>query len=566
MSESTTTGVVSEERQWWKEAVFYQVYPRSFNDSDGDGVGDIQGIIDKVDYLDELGIDCVWLNPVYESPQADNGYDVSDYRSINPEYGTMDDWERLLEELHARDIRLVMDLVVNHTSLEHAWFKRSRAGDEQYDEYYFWRSAEEGLPNNWESHFDIPAWTYDDERGEYYLHLFTRDQPDLNWDNPAVRAEVCDIVSWWLERGIDGFRMDVITEISKTPGLPDGDPDNEYLVGAEHFLHGPRMHEYLDELAERGFGEDRDSVVSIGECSQIDPETAIDVTGRKSSSMDMTIFFEHMEIDLADPYEAREWSLTELKAIMLEWQNAIEEGAWVSLYHSNHDQPRGISRFGDPEEYRYESATMLATWLHGHRGTPFVYQGEEIGMSNVRFDSPEALRDPWAHNYWENQRSAGASYEDVRERFERFGRDNARTPMQWTDEECAGFSEGEPWIDVGDDYEAVNVAADRDRDRSIFEYYRELIALRKEDDVLVYGSFDLLVPEHEEIYAFRRYLPEADHELLVVCNFSDGSPTLEAPSNLEVSNAEVVLANYPDPERDLSSVSLRPYEAVVYWI
>jgi glycosidase len=560
--DESTTDVGAAEGDWWREAVVYQIYPRSFNDSDGDGIGDIPGIVEKVDYLDDLGIDCVWLNPVYESPQADFGYDIADYRAIDPQYGDMDDWDRLLEELHARDISLVMDLVVNHTSTEHAWFRRSRNRDGEYDDYYFWRPGEDGYPNNWESHFATPAWTYDEERGEYYLHLFTRDQPDLNWENPAVREDIYDVVSWWLERGIDGFRLDVINEISKTPGLPDGDPDSDF-VGAEHHVNGPRMHEYFTELAEAGIGEHRDRIMTVGECSGIDPETALDATGRESNLLDMVIFFDHMQLDGRDEFEYREWELTDLKAAMAEWQATVEEGAWVALYHSNHDQPRAVSRFGDTD-YRYESATMLAVWLHCHKGTPFVYQGEEIGMSNISFESPEDLVDPWAKNHWENVREAGGEFADVREDFERLSRDNARTPMQWTDDEHAGFSTGEPWMRVAEDYETVNVAADRASEQSVFEFYRELIALRKTDDVLVYGEFEMLADDHEEIYAVCRSLDGADHDLLVVCNFSESTPTFEATPELGSEDAEVALANLPDPGSDPSSVELRPYEAIIY--
>ncbi len=562
MDESGTTGVVADRRAWWKEAVVYQIYPRSFNDSDGDGIGDIPGIIDRLDHLDDLGVDCLWLSPVYESPDADNGYDVSDYRAIDPKYGSMDDWDRLLEELHDRDIRLIMDLVVNHTSTEHAWFKSSRNRDAEYDDYYFWQESDDGYPNNWESHFEIPAWTYDEERGEYYLHLFTEDQPDLNWKNPTVREEIHDIVSWWLERGIDGFRLDVVNEISKVEGLPDGDPERD-LVGSEHHINGPRMHEYFDELATEGFGEHRERVMTVGECADVDPATALEVTGGESNLLDMVIFFDHTSLDGRDDLEYREWDLTELKAVMAEWQEAVAAGSWVALYHSNHDQPRAVSRFGDPD-FRYESATMLAAWLHGHRGTPFIYQGEEIGMTNVSFESPDDLVDPWARNQWENARDAGADFADVREDFERLSRDNARTPMQWSDDEHASFTDGEPWMPAADDHERVNVAADRESPQSVFAFYQELISLRSEDDVLVYGDFEMLLPDDEQIYAFRRTLDGAGHDLLVVCNFSADRPTFEAPADLETGEAERALANLPDPPTDPATVELRPYEALVY--
>jgi len=554
---------VGDGREWWKEAVVYQIYPRSFNDSDGDGIGDIPGVIEKVDHLAELGVDCVWLTPVYESPQVDNGYDVSEYRAIDPQYGDMADWDRLLEALHDRGIRLIMDLVLNHTSDQHVWFRRSRRREGEYADYYIWRDATDGYPNNWEAHFGGPAWTYDEQREQYYLHLFTPEQPDLNWENPEVREGLYDIVSWWLERDIDGFRLDVINLISKAGGLPDGDPDREGLTGSEHFINGPRMHDYFDELAREGYGDRAEDIMAVGECADIDPETAIDVTGRKSDALDMTIFFEHVNLDRGSGWDTREWSLTDLKNIMARWQEAVADGAWVSLYHTSHDQPRGLSRFGD-DAYRYESATMLATWLHGHRGTPFVYQGEEIGMSNVDFDTPDSLRDVWARNYWETARTNGAAFEDVREDIERFSRDNARTPMQWDDSAHAGFTDGDPWIPVGDDYETVNVVADRARERSVFEYYRELIALRDSDDVLVYGDFDLLVPDHEEIYAIYRTLADADHELLILCNFGDRIPTFDAPDTLDAGDAEVVLSNYDDPTADPASVDLRPHEAVIY--
>ena len=563
MDNSTTTGVVPDQKAWWKEAVFYQIYPRSFNDSDGDGIGDIGGIIEKVPHLDDLGIDAVWLNPVYESPQADVGYDISDYRAINPEYGSMAEWDELLSTLHDHDIRLIMDLVVNHTSEEHNWFKQSRAGTGKYADYYYWRSSDDGYPNNWESYFDVPAWSFDETREEYYLHLFASEQPDLNWTNPDVREEVFDIVDWWLDRGIDGFRMDVINVISKAAGLPDGDPDSDH-VGAEHFLNGPKLHEYLTELDEEGFGDHRDEMVAIGECSNIDPETAIDVTGRKSSAIDMTIFFEHVELDRKNGWEYEEWELSELKSIMSEWQDAVDDGTWVSLYHSNHDQPRGLSRFGDPDEHRYESATMLAVWLHGHKGTPFVYQGEEIGMSNVTFESPADLDDVWAQNHWENERLAGKEFDEIRPDFERFSRDNARTPVQWSDEQYAGFSTAEPWLSVDTDYETVNVAADRARDRSVFEFYSDLIELRSGNDVLSYGQFEMLSPKDEAVYAYRRVLDGADHEFLVVCNFTGEETSFQIPPEMTYDTAEVALANLESPPTAPDSVELRPYEAVIY--
>lgn len=559
MSNSDTTGVVADEN-WWKEAVFYQIYPRSFNDTDGDGVGDLGGIRAKVDYLDYLGVDCVWLNPIYASPGVDNGYDIADYRTIDPTIGDMDQWERLLEELHNHDIRLIMDLVINHTSDQHMWFQQSRDETEPYADYYYWQSE----PNNWESHFEDSAWSYDEKREAYYLHLFADAQPDLNWENPTVRDELYDIVSWWLERGIDGFRMDVINVISKAHGLPDGDPETPSLTGSEHFINGPRMHEYFNELADDGLDSYKNDIVTVGECAEIDPKTAVDVTGRKSDALDMTIFFEHMGLDRNEGWESCKWSLSELKSIMQKWQESTEDGAWLSLYHSNHDQPRGLSRFGD-EEYRYRSATMVATWLHGHRGSPFVYQGEEIGMSNVSFESPAQLRDVWAKNFWKRQERAGKDFEQVRDRIEEFSRDNARTPMQWNDESNAGFSDSEPWIDVADDYETVNVAAQRGAERSVLEYYRKLIRLRDEDDVITYGDFELLAPEHEQVYAIKRSLQSADYTLLIICNFAAEPLTFEPPLSVDLAAEDVTVAlgNEPDPALP-PTFELRPYESAIY--
>lgn len=561
MSQSREPTIPSDERVWWKEAVFYQIYPRSFNDSDGDGIGDIPGIIEKADYLEQLGVDCVWLNPVYTSPQEDNGYDIADYRAIDPDYGSLAAWETLLEALHDRDIRLVMDLVVNHTSDQHAWFQRSAAGDPEYADYYHWHADEGNEPNNWESYFGGSAWSFSDEREEYYLRLFTDGQPDLNWSNPAVRDEIHDLVGWWLERGIDGFRMDVINLISKEPGLPDGTPGGDSLTGAEQYLNGPRMHEYLTELDEKGFGNHRDDIVTIGECSEIDPETAIDITGGESDAIDMTIFFDHVDVGRESSWTAEEWALPELKQIMSRWQQAVADGTWVALYHSNHDQPRGISRFGD-ETFRYASATMLATWLHGHKGTPFVYQGEEIGMSNVSFESPAELDDIWARNHWQAERDAGNSFEEIQSDFDRFSRDNARTPMQWSDDDQAGFTSGEPWLKVGADYERVNAAADRAADRSIFEYYQALIQLRKTSDLLAYGTFELRDPDHEQIYTISRSRPDTEQKLRVVCNFTADNPEFQVPDS--AGEPTVLLSNYDSPPRAPSTATLRPYEAIIY--
>ncbi|MDL5361546.1 alpha-glucosidase [Halalkalicoccus sp. NIPERK01] len=549
--------------RWWKEAVVYQIYPRSFNDSTGDGVGDIPGIVEKVEYLDELGVDVVWLCPVYESPMADNGYDIADYRSIHPEFGAMDDWENLLSELHDRGIRLIMDLVVNHTSDEHEWFRRSRGGDAEYEDYYYWREGDDGPPNNWDSFFGGSAWSYDEERGEYYLHLFDEKQPDLNWRNETVREEVYEMMRWWLEKGIDGFRMDVINLVSKTEGLPDGDPD-ETVTGTEHVVDGPRSTEYIGEMCDRAFeGAD---VMTVGEMIGADADTALEYVGEDGCGLSMLIHFEHMSVDTGDggKWDVVDLDLLELKEIVTDWQETLAGEGWNCLYLSNHDQPRAVSRFGDDGEYREESAKMLATFLFTLRGTPFIYQGQEIGMTNTTFEEPADIRDVEAENFVESSLESDVydSYEEVRPIVESRSRDNARTPIQWSADEHAGFTDGEPWIDVADDYEAVNVEEARADRGSVWHYYRELIDLRREDDLFVYGEYDLLLPDHPEVFAYARTL--AGRTLLVVCNFFDGEPAVDLPALADAASPELVTGNYRTETQSDETVELRPYEARVY--
>jgi glycosidase len=551
------------DREWWKEAVVYQIYPRSFNDSDGDGIGDIPGIVEKVDYLEKLGVDVVWLNPVYESPMADNGYDIADYQSIHPEFGTMDDWERLLEELHGRDMRLIMDLVVNHTSDEHEWFVKSREGDEQYDDYYHWHAREQDgdVPNNWDSFFGGSAWSYDEDRGEYYLHLFDEKQPDLNWRNEAVREEVYEMMNWWLDKGIDGFRMDVVNLISKTEGLPDGNTDSG-LTGEEHFVDGPNIEQYFGEMYDRTL--DGRDVMTVGEMINVDADRATEYVGPDGFSM--LIHFEHMGVDTGDggKWNVADLDLCELKEIITDWQEKLADDGWNCLYLSNHDQPRAVSRFGDDGEYRVESAKMLATFLFTLQGTPFVFQGQEIGMTNADWEREE-IRDVEAANYVDHSLDDWAhEYADVRAAVEARSRDNARTPMQWSDEENAGFSQGEPWIKVNERYDEINVEAARDDSESIWHYYRDLIDLREERDIFVYGDYELLLADHGEVFAYRRTL--GDEELLVVCNFFGGEPELDLSAEADGRDVEYLVGNYEtDDATDLSEpIRLRPYETRVY--
>ena len=577
MSSNGSPAPDAPDRQWWKEAVVYQVYPRSFNDSDGDGVGDIPGITERVGYLDALGVDAVWLCPVYESPQADNGYDISDYRSIAPEFGTMDDWEALLEELHARDMRLLMDLVVNHTSDEHEWFRRSRRRAGGYDEYYYWRDGGENEageptpPNNWGSFMGGPAWTYDEVREQWYLHLFDEKQPDLNWRNPDVRDEVASLVNWWLEKGIDGFRIDAINYISKPEGLPDGTASRE-PTGIEVFSHGPRIHEYLRELYERTFANY--DAVTVAEMADTTVDMAGEYLGADGDGLDTIFHFEHMDVDVGprgrwDHEGWGEWSLPEFKRIMSRWQTRLQ--GWNAQYLGNHDQPRIVSRFGDDDEYRKESAKLLATFLLTTRGTPFVYQGEEIGMTNDDFGSPEELDDPMTIGAVEDHIAAGNadSYDDLRAFVNYLSRDPARTPMQWDATEHAGFSEAEPWFAVNENYPEINVEAARAEEDSVWHHYRRLVELRHDEDVLVYGDYDLLLPDDEQVYAYTRTL--ADERVLVVLNWSDEAAQVDledadtdADRNLDVTDLTVLIANRDGSAARPIQREFRPYEAVVY--
>lgn len=559
---------MSCEREWWKEATVYQIYPQSFNDTDGDGIGDLPGIIEKLDYLDDLCIDVVWLNPVYASPMVDNGYDISDYRAIHPDFGTMADWERLRDGLHERGIRLIMDLVVNHTSNEHEWFQKSRRREGGYDDYYIWCESDgPGPPNNWESLFGGSAWSFDEQRGAYYLHLFDEKQPDLNWRNPAVREDIYEMMRWWLEKEIDGFRMDVINLISKPKGLPDGDPDAS-IPGSEHFLTGPKAHEYVREMYDRVLSQY--DAMTVGETLDISIENAQQFVSESGSGLDMVFSFDHVTIDEgeAGPWDIADWSLRDLKEVTAKWQEAMSErDNWHSLYLNNHDQPRAVSRFGDDGEFRVESAKMLATFLHTRQGTPFVYQGEEIGMTNCEFESIEEFRDEATIQKLSVAEQAGRidDYQQIREQVTYWSRDNARTPMQWTSGDNAGFTDGEPWIKVNPNHTEINVERERDDPRSVWQYYRDLIRLRKRDPLLMHGDFELLLADDPDIFAYRRTRLEEERQLLVVLNFYDRRPPFSLPPHVEYDDIELLLTNY-DPSRDPGpdKFDLQPYEARVY--
>ena len=552
------------EKRWWKESVVYQIYPRSFCDSNGDGIGDLNGITSKFDYLKELGIDVIWLSPVYKSPNDDNGYDISDYQAIMDEFGTMEDFDRMLAAAHERGIKIMMDLVVNHTSDEHKWFIESRKStDNPYRDYYIWRPAKEdgSLPNNWGSCFSGPAWEYDKTTDMYFLHLFSKKQPDLNWDNPVVRQEVFDMMNWWLDKGIDGFRMDVISLISKRPGLPDGTLGLNGYATFDIAANGPHVHEYLQEMRQKALNNA--DTITVGECAGVTLEEAKKYARSDEKELNMVFQFEHMDVDgdeKSGKWTTKKMDLRDMKKILTRWQKGLQDVAWNSLYWENHDQPRSVSRFGnDSDEYREISAKMLATCLHMMQGTPYVYQGEELGMTNCPFNTLENFRDLESINAFHELTEQGKkTEEEMLAAISYKGRDNARTPMQWDDSAYAGFSTAEPWIMVNPNYTKINAKDQVSREDSVFKYYQKLIKLRHESDLIVYGTYDLILDDDKDIYAYTRTLE--DEKLVVYCNFSANTREVEVPA--EFTDGKILISNYTDAKAD-KKITLRPYEAVV---
>lgn len=549
------------EKAWWKEAVVYQIYPRSFMDSNGDGIGDINGITSRLDYLKELGVDVLWLSPVYQSPNDDNGYDISDYQAIMEEFGTMEDFDRMLEGIHARGMKLVMDLVVNHTSDEHPWFVESRKSkDNPYREYYIWREGKDGKePNNWGSCFSGSAWEYDKTTDMYYLHLFSKKQPDLNWDNPKVRDEVFQMMNWWCEKGIDGFRMDVISLISKKPGLPDGYQAPGALYGDSGCANGPHVHEYLQEMNQKVLSHY--DLMTVGECAGVTIEEAKKYANADGRELSMVFQFEHVEANgPMGKWTDERVQLKDFKTTMSKWQTELEGKAWNSLFLGNHDQARSVSRFGnDAPEYREVSAKMLVTCLHMMQGTPYVYQGEELGMTNCPFPTLEDLRDIESINAFHELTEAGkVSPEDMMRYIRLRGRDNARTPMQWDDSANAGFTTGTPWIMVNPNYTEINAKTEMEDPDSVFRYYQKIIGLRKKEKVMVYGTYQLLDPDNEKLYVYTRTLD--NEKLLVICNFTEEEETYSVPE--EFSKGEVLISSY-HREKAEKEIMLKPYEALV---
>lgn len=551
--------MTEEKKAWWKEAVIYQIYPRSFADSNGDGIGDLNGITAHLDYLETLGIDVIWLSPVYKSPNDDNGYDISDYRDIMEDFGTMEDFDRLLAEAHRHHIRIVMDLVVNHTSDEHAWFIESRSSrDNPHRDYYIWKEPKDGKePNNWGAWFGGSAWELDEHTGMYYLHCFSRKQPDLNWENPKVRDEVFDMMNWWCEKGIDGFRMDVISMISKDPSFPDG-PVEDGLYGslAPYVCNGPHVHEYLQEMNRRVLSHY--DLLTVGEAAGVTIEEAQKYANNDGTELGMVFQFEHVDL-IRGPIG--KWSdqkpkLRDFRRVMNKWQYELEGKAWNSLFLDNHDQPRVVSRFAnDSEQYRVVSAKMIATCLHMLKGTPYVYQGEELGMTNAYFDRLKDYRDIESINAFHQYVDSGlVKAEDMMRYLKEISRDNARTPMQWDASPNAGFTTGTPWIRVNPNYKEINAAACTADPDSVFHYYQELIRLRHTLPIIVYGTFRGLLEDSETIYAYQRLLD--GQVLTVACNFTDQE---QACDLCEDPAARELISNY----KTHKTGTLQPYEARV---
>lgn len=533
------------ERAWWKEAVVYQIYPKSFYDSDGDGIGDLPGITAKLDMLIQLGIDVLWLNPVYTSPEIDNGYDISDYRAINPKFGTMADFEHLLDEAHRRRLRVIMDLVVNHTSDQHPWFVESRKSkDNPYRDYYIWRDGKDGRePNNWGGHFTQSAWSLDAGTGQYYLHIFSPQQPDLNWENPAVRQEVQRIMAWWLAKGIDGFRLDAINLIAKAHGLPDNFGDGRYVFSIEHFCNQSRYHDYLREMNHAVLA--RREVLTVGECAALTVNDAVAVSSPERAELNMAFLFEH-----TDYYNTVGKAPQKLKEILTRWQVGLHGRGWVGLAFNNHDQPRVVSCFGDDVRYRTESAKLFATLLLTLEGTPFLLQGEEIGMTNAVYATIEEYNDVGTVNLYREQVAAGADPEFVFREVQATSRDRGRSPYQWNGRTNAGFTTGTPWIGVNPNHAEVNLQENLADPDSVFHYYRRMIALRKATPTLVYGRFEA-EPAPDALFVYRRI--DEERTCQVVLNLSDECVEF-APIGL------LLIGNYTLPEKN----RLQPYEARVY--
>jgi len=534
------------EKAWYKEGVVYQIYPRSFFDSDNDGLGDIQGIIKKIPYLKELGVDIIWLSPVYKSPMEDNGYDISDYQAINPEFGSMKDMLELIKKLHEVNIKLVMDLVINHTSSEHAWFKLSEAKEGKYTDYYHW----ENKKRNWSSFFGGEAWSYSETREEYYLHLFAKGQPDLNWDNKLVRNDIKEMIKYWLDLGVDGFRCDVINLIAKNNEHPNG-KFRLILKGSEHYFNNPNLHVYLKELNEEVFS--KYDCFTVGETVFVNPKTASDLVNPERKELNMVFQFDHMAADNhAVKWFIKKFKPFNMKKPLSKWQRELN--GWNTLYLENHDQSRSINRFGDLRFY-YESATMLATMIYFQQGTPFIYQGQEIGMTNASFENLTQYKDIETHNIYKLGRKLLLSHKRMMKKIKHMSRDNSRTPFQWDNTKYAGFSKVSPWIEVNENYQTINVLSSQQQDNSILDYYKTIIKLRHDEEIIVYGDYQDIDYKNKNLYAYQRSLN--NQKLFVICNFSKKVLKIK---DYDFLKDELLLCNY----QELMDNIMKPYEARVY--
>lgn len=549
---------------WWKKATVYQIYPKSFYDTTGNGEGDLQGIIQKLDYLSELGIDVLWLTPIYESPQNDNGYDISDYYQIYKPYGTMEGFQLLLQEAHKRDIKLIMDIVVNHTSTEHPWFKQARASkDNRYRDFYIWKdpSPDGTAPNNWRSKFGGSAWEFDELTGQYYLHLFDVTQADLNWENDQLRHEVYKMMHYWFEKGVDGFRLDVINLASKDQRFPN-DPTGD---GRKFYTDGPRIHEFLQEANQEVFA--KYEAMTVGEMSSTSIEDCILYTNPERHELSMTFNFHHLKVDYdqGDKWTLADFDFIKLKEILSTWQTEMHRGGgWNALFWCNHDQPRIVSRFGDDKKYWKQSAKMLATTIHMMQGTPYIYQGEEIGMTNPGFQQIEDYRDVESLNAYEIMKEKGYSKEKILAILQEKSRDNSRTPVQWNNKPNAGFTSGTPWISVASNYKEINVEnALHDKD-SIFYHYQKLIQLRRNYDIITDGDYQLILGDHPEIFAYVRN--GKNEKLMIINNFYDKETCFELPKEIDIEeyDIQILLSNYPDSSKRMNRLQLRPYESIIF--
>ena len=552
--------------QWWHKSTVYQIYPKSFNDTTGNGQGDINGIIEKLGYLKKLGVEVLWLTPMYKSPQADNGYDISDYYNIDENYGTMQDFEKLLEEAHKRGLKIVMDIVVNHSSTENEWFKKSEQEDPEYRDFYIWKDAVNGKePTNWQSKFGGNAWKYSEKRKQYYLHLFDVTQADLNWENENFRKKVYEMIRFWLNKGVDGFRLDVINLISKDQRFLNDDGSDKRFVpdGRRFYTDGPKIHEYLKEMNREAFGSDE--LITVGEMSSTSLDNCVRYSNPSEKELSMVFSFHHLKVDYpnGEKWVKAPFNFIELKKIFSEWQKGMYNGnGWNATFWNNHDQPRALSRFGNDGKYHNESGKMLATVLHGLQGTPYIYQGEEFGMTNPYFDDINKYRDVESHNIYKIKEKEGLSNKEILDILMQKSRDNSRTPMQWDNSKNAGFTTGTPWIGIPDNYRKINAEAALNDENSIFYHYKKLINLRKNEELMVIGKYEDIDLENEKVYAYRRVGDNG--ELVIISNFYE-NPVEFNVKGLNLNNAEVLLSNYKtEPEISEEKIFLKPYEAVIF--